>query len=321
MILSNRPKLLSSLLAVAGLVAACSGGSGPLGSVPVVPTSPEPSVAQGSPDLTPAPSLEPSVEPTSEPTSPDASPASPSANPSAASSGTTIVRAYFWLGGTANADGLVAVLREIPATKSVATAAMNALLAGPNASEGAHQITSTVPDGTQLLGLTIDSGVATVDLSNQFTSGAGGDAYQQRLGQVVYTLTQFPSIKGVSLRIEGDGDANVLRRTDYLELLPSMWVDRPAWGAAIGNPAHVTGSADVFEATFRVSILDASGKVIADQQVMATSGSGTRGTFDTSVPYTIAKAQYGTLRVYNPSAQDGSPQDVRDYRAWLTPGG
>jgi hypothetical protein len=320
MITSNRPKLLSTLLAVAGLVAACSGGSGPLGSVPVVPTSPEPSVAQGSPDLTPAASVEPSVEPTSEPTSPDASPASPSANPSAAPSGTTIVRAYFWLGGTANADGLVAVLREIPATKSVATAAMNALIAGPNAVEGAHQITSTVPDGTQLLGLTIDSGVATVDLSNEFTSGAGGDAYQQRLGQVVYTLTQFPSIKGVSLRIDGDGDANVLRRTDYLELLPSMWVDRPAWGAAIGNPAHVTGSADVFEATFRVSILDASGKVIADQQVMATSGSGTRGTFDTSVPYTVSRGQYGTLRVYNPSAKDGSPEDVRDYRVWLTPG-
>ena len=95
MITSNRPKLLSTLLAVTGLVAACSGGSGPLWSVPVVPTSTEPSVAQGSPDLTPAPSVEPSVEPTSEHTSPDASPASPSTNPSAAPSGTTIVRAYF----------------------------------------------------------------------------------------------------------------------------------------------------------------------------------------------------------------------------------
>ena len=218
-------------------------------------------VAQGSPDLTPAPSVaaERGADEPRRP-APTPSPASPSTNPSTAPTGTTIVRAYFWLGGTPSADGLVAVLREIPATKSVATAAMNALLAGPNAVEGAHQITSTVPDGTQLLGLTIDNGVATVDLSGEFTSGAGGDAYQQRLGQVVYTLTQFPSVKGVNLRIDGDGDANVLRRTDYVELLPSMWVDRPAWGAAIGNPAHVTGSADVFEATFRVSILDASAR-------------------------------------------------------------
>ena len=53
---------------------------------------------------------------------------------------------------------------------------------------------------------------------------------------------------------------------------------------------------------------------------MATSGSGTRGTFDTSVPYTVSRGQYGTLRVYNPSAKDGSPEDIRDYRVWLTPG-
>jgi hypothetical protein len=198
---------------------------------------------------------------------------------------------------------------------------MNALLAGPNAVERANAISSAVPTGTQLLGITIDNGIATVDLSSEFASAAGGAAYQQRLGQVVYTLTQFPSVKGVNLKIEGEGDANVLKRTDYVDLLPSMWVDRPAWGGAIGNPAHVTGTADVFEATFRVAILDGSGKVLADQQVMASCGTGCRGTFDVTVPYDVAKAQYGTLRVYNPSAQDGSPQDVRDYRVWLTPKG
>ena len=313
------PLLLTALLVVTSLLAACSGGSGGLGSVPPVPSSPEPSVAQGSPDVTPAPSAEPSEEPTTEPTDPGSSQSPSSPAPSAPSTETTIVRAYFWLGGSANADGLVAVLREIPATKSVATAAMNALLGGPNAVERANEISSAVPNGTQLLGITIENGIATVDLSGEFGSAAGGSAYQQRLGQVVYTLTQFPSVKGVNLHIDGAGDANVLKRTDYVDLLPAMWVDRPAWGAAIGNPAHVTGSADVFEATFRVAILDGSGKVLADQQVMATCGTGCRGTFDVTVPYDVSKAQYGTLRVSDSSEQDGSPQDVRDYRVWLTP--
>ena len=77
----------------------------------------------------------------------------------------------------------------------------------------------------------------------------------------------------------------------------------------------------MFEATFRVAILDAAGKVLADQQVMASCGTGCRGTFDTTVVYTVSKAQYGTLRVYEPSAKDGSPENVRDYRAWLTPKG
>jgi germination protein M len=108
-------------------------------------------------------------------------------------------------------------------------------------------------------------------------------------------------------------------RADYVQLLPAIWVDRPAYGAAIGNPAHVTGNADVFEATFRISILDGSGKVIADQQVMATCGTGCRGTFDTTIAYSVSKAQYGTLHVYEPSAKDGSPVNVRDYRVWLTP--
>jgi len=37
------------------------------------------------------------------------------------------------------------------------------------------------------------------------------------------------------------------------------------------------------------------------------------------VTYPIGTAQWGTLRVYDPSAKDGSPQSVRDYRVWLTP--
>jgi hypothetical protein len=236
-----------------------------------------------------------------------------------ADSGTSLVRSYLWLGGPDGSAGLVAVLREVPGTKAVATAAVTALLAGPSTIESGRSITSQVPAGTTLLGLTIDNGVATVDLSSEFDGGGDAAAVQVRRGQLVYTLTQFPTVKGVSLRIEGQGDSNVLKRADYVQLLPAIWLDRPAWGAAIGNPAHITGSADVFEATFRVSILDGAGKVLADQQVIATCGTGCRGTFDSTVAYTIAKAQYGTIRVYEPSAQDGTPVNVRDYRAWLAP--
>jgi hypothetical protein len=110
-------------------------------------------------------------------------------------------------------------------------------------------------------------------------------------------------------------------RDDYASTLPSIFVDRPAWGAAIGNPARITGNADVFEASFRIAILDGSGKVLTDQHAMATCGTGCRGTFDVTLQYGVAKAQYGTLRVYYGSAMDGSPQDIRDYPVWLTPAG
>jgi germination protein M len=312
-------------LSIAAIVAACGSTSGPLGSVPVPSGSPEPSVAQGSPDLTPAPSDEPSSEPSD---APSASPVPASVGPSAAPTGTTIVRTYFWLGGLPGSEGLVATLREIPGTKGVATAAVNQLLAGPTSGEAGRSITSAIPDGSKLLGLSIEGGVATVDLSSEFESGGGSASVLTRLGQMVYTLTQFPTVKSVVFEIEGvrktvfssEGVSldKPATRADFVQLLPDIWVDRPAFNAAIGNPAHVTGNANVFEATFRISILDGSGKKLADVQVMASCGTGCRGTFDTTIPYTISKAQYGILRVYNPSAQDGSPESIRDYRVWLT---
>jgi germination protein M len=305
-------------LILIAVLAACTGGSGSLGTLPPAETA-QPSVVLGSPDVTPG-------------TSPDASESpSPSNGPSASPAGTTIVRAYFFLAGPQGSAGIVPVLREIPATTGVAKAAMTALLAGPNGKEGAAtpRISTTIPAGTQLLGLSINNSVATVDLSREFESGGGSASVLGRLGQVVYTLTQFPSVKSVLFEVEGrevhafGGEGAVLDgpvgRSDYDSVLPSIFVDRPAWGAALGNPGRVSGNANVFEATFRITLLDGSGKQLVDQQAMATCGTGCRGTFDVTIRYDVPKAQWGTLRVWDGSAKDGSPQDVREYPVWLTP--
>jgi len=305
-------------LILMAVLAACTGGSGSLGTLPPAETA-QPSVVLGSPDVTPG-------------TSPDASESpSPSNGPSASPTGTSIVRAYFFLAGPQGSTGIVPVLREIPATTGVAKAAMTALLAGPNGKEAAATpgISTTIPAGTQLLGLSIDNSVATVDLSREFESGGGSASVLGRLGQVVYTLTQFPSVKSVLFEVEGrevhafGGEGAVLDgpvgRSDYGEVLPNIFVDRPAWGAALGNPGRVSGNANVFEATFRITLLDGSGKQLVDQQAMATCGTGCRGTFDVTIRYDVPKAQWGTLRVWDGSAKDGSPQDVREYPVWLTP--
>jgi Immunoglobulin-like domain of bacterial spore germination len=114
-------------------------------------------------------------------------------------------------------------------------------------------------------------------------------------------------------------------RADYTGQLPAIWVDRPTWGAAAGNPVRVTGLANTFEATFRISILDqpayADGGVLADVMVMATCGTGCWGTFDVTIPYSVEMAHWGTLHVYELSARDGSPVNVTAYPVWLTPAG
>jgi germination protein M len=324
------PAFVAVLLSISAILTACGGSSGPLGTLPVASTGPDPSVDLGSPDLTPAPSDLPSSGPSGDPSTPAGSEVpSGSAGPSASPEGTTIVRAYLWLGGGKGSAGLVPVLREVPATKAVARAAVTAVLAGPTSGEAGRSISSEIPSGTQLLGITIESNVATVDLSGEFASGSDSTAVRTRFAQVVYTVTQFSNVKSVAFHIDGqpatvyDGAGTALdrpaTRADYVPLLSWIWVDRPAFDAAIGNPARVTGNTDVFEATFRVSILDGAGKVLVDEMAMATCGSGCRGTFDVTLDYTVAKAQYGTLRVYNLSARDGSPEAIRDYRVWLTP--
>ncbi len=317
-----------AVLAVATAVIGCS-PSGSLGTVPPEPT-PAPSVVPGPPDLTPEPSVGPTASlPPS--TSPSSSPTGSSAatpTPTTATGDTMIVRAYHVLGGGVGVEGLVPTLREVPKTAGVARAAMEALLDPGPIRDAYQQVSSAIPPGTRLLGVSVREGVATVDLSRESESGGGSASMSYRLGQVVYTLTQFPTVQAVSFQVEGKpvttfGSEGIAlggpqRRFDYEQLLPDIFVDRPAYGAAIGNPARVSGNADVFEATFRIAILDGSGKTLVDTQAMATCGSGCRGTFDATLRYELSRAQWGTLRVYYGSAKDGSPQAVRGYPVWLS---
>jgi germination protein M len=277
--------------------------------------------------MTPGPS--PDVTPTPTPSSSDpaASP-TPSVAPTATPVETIVVRAYFVMSGEVGVEGLVPTLRDVPATPAVARAAMETLLRGEILGDY-DVLSSAIPAGTRLLGLSIRDGIATVDLSREFESGGGSASTFYRLGQVVYTLTQFSTVDAVRFQVEGRtvttfGSEGIIldgpqSRADYEDLLPSVFVDRPAFAAAAGNPVRLTGNANVFEAVFMVTILDGSDRVLAEQFAMATCGTGCRGTFDVTLRYDVSRAQWGTLRVWVSSARDGLPEDVRDYPVWLTP--
>jgi spore germination protein GerM len=307
----------SAILAAALLVAACGASTGDLGSVATPPPTEQPSLEA------------PSGEPT--PGTTDTPGQSPAATPSPTQSGTTTVRAYFVLGSFQDNAGLVPVLRDIPKTKAVGGAAMDELIKGPNDAElGARPgMYTNIPDGTTLLGLTFKDGIATVNLSKEFDGGGGSATMLGRLAQVVYTLTQFPTVTGVQFQVDGqpmvvfNENGNVVAgpfgRDDYAAQLPAIFVDRPAWGGVLGSPARLVGVANVFEATFRVEILDGQGRSLAATPVTATCGSGCWGTFDVTVRYTVSRAGWGTLRVWEPSAKDGSVTNLTEYPVWLTP--
>lgn len=240
---------------------------------------------------------------------------------------------YFMMDGTGNVNRpgpfLVPVVRE--ATSNDLEATLTALFARPTADETQMipAMSTSIPDGTQLLGVDVAGGVATIDLSGDFASGGGSFSMMTRLAQVVYTATRFENVDCVRFEFDGapittfSAEGIELNgpqcRDDYLDFLPMIFVDTPAYGGALGNPAHLTGVAAVFEATFQAAITDADGVIIAQPPyLMTTEGQGW-GEFDATIDYDVDQPQWGSLIVWEDSAKDGSQINVREYRVWLTP--
>ncbi len=128
-------------------------------------------------------------------------------------------------------DGISAqrVMRAVD-TPAVAANALRSLIEGPTSVERDAGLSTSIPADTLLLGITIEDGLATVDLSREFEVGGGSLNILSRLAQVVYTLTQFPTVDEVLFHLDGkpvevfSGEGVVLgdpvRRSDYETILP-----------------------------------------------------------------------------------------------------
>jgi sporulation and spore germination protein/immunoglobulin-like protein involved in spore germination len=222
-----------------------------------------------------------------------------------------------------DSEGLFVGYRTEGKTPRVGTAALQALLEGPESFERDLGLGTSVPDGTQLLDLTIDDEIARVDLTSEFESGGGSASMQMRLAQIVYTITQFPTVKGVVFSLDGEpidvlgGEGVIidhpLTRRDYAELLPPILVAGPAIGQQVSSPVVIRGSANVFEANVTVKVLDANEKVLAETFTTATCGTGCRGTYRVSVPFELDHEQDGWIVVHDDDAAGTGrpPHEVR----------
>ena len=223
----------------------------------------------------------------------------------------TVVRAYFLREERVGPVGRDAVGSDVAAD------AMEGLLEGPTPTEQEVGFSTTIPEGTELLGVTIDDEVATVDLSEEFTTGGGSLSMMGRVAQVVYTLTQFPTVTSVSFEVEGEpltvlgGEGLILdepqTRGDWEDLTPTILVESPLPFEEVSSPLRVTGTANSFEAVFQLNVTDGEGLIVYDEPQMATSGTGTRGTFDVTATFEVPRPGVGAVIVFEYSAKDGSP--------------
>jgi hypothetical protein len=229
-------------------------------------------------------------------------------------------------------DHLFVTQRTEPFVAGIGAASIRALLAGPTAAETGAGVGTAVPPSTELLGLTIDDGVATVDLSGDYESGGGSLSMTMRLAQVVHTLTQFASVSdGVRFRLDGEdvsvfsGEGIVLEgpveRDDYLDLFPVILVESPLIGARVSSGDDVFGRANVFEATVIIRILDEDGDVIGEDFTTATCGTGCWGTFRHELEFEIDLEQPGTIVAIetDPSGGEGLPPRSVEIPVTLVP--
>jgi hypothetical protein len=98
-------------------------------------------------------------------------------------------------------------------------------------------------------------------------------------------------------------------------------VRTPVEGDEIVSPMTIAGTADVFEATVSIRILDESGAELASTFTTATCGSGCRGRYSVEVSFFVERRQDGTIEVYESSAEDGSEINLVSIPVVLVPGG
>jgi hypothetical protein len=101
--------------------------------------------------------------------------------------------------------------------------------------------------------------------------------------------------------------------------LPPIAVALPQSGMTLFGTAHIVGSADVFEATVSIKILDARGRVIAESVTTATCGTGCRGDYATDLVFSVDHRQPGTVQVFEVSAKDGSMINTVEVPVTLSP--
>ncbi|MDR2448214.1 MAG: GerMN domain-containing protein [Treponema sp.] len=110
----------------------------------------------------------------------------------------------------------IAVKRMLPDTDAPLAATLRALLAGLSKIEEERRLISLIPEGTELLSVAIQQGIAYVNFNEEFLYNTHGkDGYAGQINQVLWTATEFPTVKKVQILIEG-------RKESYLG--ENIWI-------------------------------------------------------------------------------------------------
>lgn len=197
-------------------------------------------------------------------------------------------------------------------TLAVARAAMELLF---TAEPHDPDLTSLVPEGVEVLGVDLDDGVLTVDVSGELADAGGASAQEVAFtNQLAHTATAFDTVDAVTLWIDGEPIDGLWGHVDYSQpiepdpfALSPITITTPPMGpdGATADTGEVLlgGQATVFEATVLIRVLDADGAVVEDTFTTASEGAPGRGTWE----HTVRLSEPGTytVEVEEPDPSDG----------------
>ncbi|WP_225753493.1 Gmad2 immunoglobulin-like domain-containing protein [Actinotalea sp. Marseille-Q4924] len=229
------------------------------------------------PAATPAPTTEPS--PSAEPSEPTPTP-TPTTEPEPTETATAeqTVTAYY-LVDTRTGLRLARETRDVAGDDPL-VAAVEAMISG---AEDPDYSTSWAP-GTEVLSVTEEAGLFTVDLSEEArTANIGSEGAALMIQQLVWTVTDTADDDGagVALTIEGEPAGELwgavtwdgpVMREEAIDVRLLVQIDEPAEGATVTSPVTVTGEAAVFEANLPWSVLDDSGAEVQTGFTMTAEG-------------------------------------------------
>lgn len=229
-------RLTLTLVALTLLAACGSGGPGSAGPI-TLPTVPPVDTTAVDTTIPPVTTTRPAGASTSTTDPAETTTSTTTATDTTVPAATSTISVYF-VEGTSNA---AATSRTAPVNEVAATA-VAALIAGPTEAERARGLSTQFPPDSLLLGLRIADGTATVDMSREFEAGGGSFSMLARLAQLVYTLTDFPTVDRVQLLLDGEhrqtfsGEGVLIgepmTRDDFFSALPigRLVAATPVWG-------------------------------------------------------------------------------------------
>jgi len=96
------------------------------------------------------------------------------------------------------------VIRSIKVSDSPLFDVLQNLIAGPTETEKNRGLISVIPPGSRLLSATVKDGIAYLNFNDAFQFNSYGvEGYTAQLQQIIWTATEFSTVQGVQILIEG----------------------------------------------------------------------------------------------------------------------